>query len=1278
MSLIRFKNRDSFLKLNEPQYGQTLSEANLNVLSHEILIPTIGSLNLINNRIISETHVYTFAGDFIGSSINTNVYTNTDNKNIFINVKQVFDLAGIRNGSYKIVFNLIHPVYGRPSAEDSKNIYWPAVVKEISPDRTEVKFAISDRSQILAVQQFRDYVQTLSELDILNNLVVNFGSNRINKIINIKFDKVDQSVFYIKLYNEIDESVNDLDRAWFGIELMDSYIDTVLLTTSIQPGETNQLRGPKFNIDVDDFDSNSTIFQSWNDLLQSDAPTSQRIIDNLLSGSGTATLNIDYTNFENYIFYSSAEERIENFKYKLTLAEQYNAEILNWQLSSGSASYHTAGLIDGNKNKLSNITTTLDPFERWLYYHGTGSIFTHDISGSQSPYPKFISGSQYYLYSVTSSQGIAWHSSSLAAAQIYDKQNTNSFWWSIPEHILMDPNNSDYVLFVQMIGQHFDTLYSYINAMAQIHSRDEHPERGPSNELLWYIAKHFGWDLQNTRQLSSLWLYKLGSDESGSMQTSNDMDVLPHENQTKQIWRRIVNNLPYLLKTKGTSRSVKALMSIYGIPQTLISIKEYGGPGLDAERPIYTEDRFQYKLLVGSGSYVKTARDLNSYSYNGWKGNASWSPSSSNLAARDPDTIEFRFDTKISGSSGSAVLFAYEDSGSLYHVSIQSPVTVGSNILVSGSNEYGRLLFEFQGNGSGSYTKYIPIFDQDIWTVRIHKDPLQTGSFKTVYLDVARASDALYGRISHQDTISVNVSSSFFTTASGNYYLGGVPTNIKNRLYSGSVHGLGFIDPYYGYIQAYKEYYTTYSHDTYLEHVQNPGAYHVDTISGSYYSLYKYYPLGLDQQRYDHYADMLYMSSSHPDQSVTSSRLNYVGFTGDQTTQYETDQETFYIQVPTLGGNVLQSQKLRIEDNELKFDLSPDSHGEQSKYDERGIDTNRLAIVFSITDQINRDIYNHMGFESLDPWIADPQEEFETEYVELTNRRKEYFQKYQRKNDINAFIRILSVYDYTFFEQIKQLTPGRADLIAGILIEPSVLERSKVQISRRPTITNPQWETELSLRTVSQSGDYPNFEVIVPVTSSLCITSDYYSGSHLFTSSICITSDYYSGSHLVTSSLCISSDYYSSSIPNPNCVTGSRMLTRDWYGCIEVRDPYSGSVGCTQSIFEDHRIKCGYYRKIFYYDVSNVTDRYQRDWHIHVSKSNKQHSSSSLERWHYQYEECSDSNKSRYQGSKLTGAGINIDSANTIDGGPVVVIKESNPNSIFTSRDGSEGNIKLE
>ena len=50
-----------------------------------------------------------------------------------------------------------------------------------------------------------------------------------------------------------------------------------------------------------------------------------------------------------------------------------------------------------------------------------------------------------------------------------------------------------------------------------------------------------------------------------------------------------------LLKSKGTKRSVQALLSCYGIPQSMISINEYGGPRLD-RAPVYEKLNFDYAL----------------------------------------------------------------------------------------------------------------------------------------------------------------------------------------------------------------------------------------------------------------------------------------------------------------------------------------------------------------------------------------------------------------------------------------------------------------------------------------------------------------------------------------------------------------------------------------------------------------------------------------------------------------------------------------------------------
>jgi len=1674
MSLSRYTNEDYIKISNAPQFGQIFLDVDLKNLSSEMLIPTISSLEASKGRLLPEVHIYTFNGDYIGSAYDNELILEHDSNSLLFDVRQVFKLANIDRGSYKIVFNLMSPLFGRAGrGTDAES--WPAFAREISPDRTEVKMTIKDASQGVALQQFREFTNDLTSIDLLNNLVVNFGSNQIYKILKIRFDKNDQNVFYLKLYKEIDRSVENLSKAFFALEPMDPYIDTVILTSKVQQSYTQHVKGPNFDMDVDDWDSQATVYQSWNDLLDTNAQTAQKIIDGVISGSGQATLNIDYSNYENFVFYSSAKERLENFHYKMELIESYSADInsveqtlissselitngdfdsdlsgwsyttsppitwsagaaLNFQdpafatnhdgiisqsvttivgdeytlffsesfdyvgqggsemvmrvyvngiqkhyrSTNGSQSWFsstsftgsgtdeikfqlevngigypngyggtvrldsvsipqntiiTSGPLAGFSNadiavtqqRIDTLRNSFDPMERWLYYQDTGSLFTHGVSGSLTPWPKYKVGNEYVLHDVTSSISSNWYNANLQEAESFDKLNVNSLWWSIPEHVLMDSNNSEYITFVNMVGQHFDVMYSYVDALTQIHNKDEHPERGPSGDLLYHIAKSFGWNLQNTRQLSSLWLYKLGTDDEGQHFTSSGMDVKPHEEQTKQIWRRIVNNLPYLLKTKGTSRSIKALMSIYGIPQTLISIKEYGGPGVDSDRPIAIEETFAYALNVDTGSYLKIPQDIVSASSNGWGSGlcnsggiveesladlADWNqtpvgqvtffdefitPYASSTATiddsvilipgkeytltgeviiaplgdrasveffhndnliieyepddlvqfinytftatdvdtfkfrmindtgtaavgkltlvgayegsvemfpRTPDTYEFRFSTKQSGSSGANVIFAHQGAttGSSDLRSVLSLVSsqelIGS-ASISGSENYGKVLYETYNSTTPQYgySDWLPIFDGDLWTVRVYDETPISGTHRNDRIHIARASDCLYGRIAQSTSISMSYDTQ--TNDIDYVYLGGGLDTSVITANTQTSHDFTTID-FSGSVQGYKEYFTLYDNDTFYNHVLNPRAYNVMSATGSFYSLYRYLPLGLDLQREDRTIET-FESSSHPDQNgQTPSLTEYVEFIGDQESQYDTWNETFYAEVPKLGGNALRGEKIRLEESSLKFQLDPLVRAETSEYDKKATDTNRLAIVFSLADQVNRDIYNHMGFEDLDDWIGDPEDQYNNNYQQLLTHNKEYFQKYQQFNDINSFIRILSLYDYTFFEQIKQLTPGRADLIAGILLENNILHRPKVVLAKKPSVNQPQWDDTIRYE-VSQSGLFPNYRTTLEIPSELDVEDCYESGTIE-----------------IINEVEIDDCYLSSSIPDPCQITGSEVPV--YSGSIPTTTPYDGCTGSVYDVIDQPVPDCRYMKKECYYSAYLIKDSlpansilddttfwftssyvetvsqslaflnvetnkftygqrietnsyisqsietvsgseyflrlYARPFdtgsstaEFRFSLNGLQHSTrhinygsaQSLEwineyrftftgtgtdtiqleavgdnlviytaevydyltkwqegwveqsyrcynipvsctytPWHYQIDECSTRNRSRFIGSKLEGAGVNIDSPNTISGGPVITITETNPNSIFTNDGSSEGNLRLD
>lgn len=1259
MSLSRYVNWETIVQLNEPQYGQVFDSQDLQLLNPEFIVPEGDDFIL---EYIPQLHIYSFYGDYVtgdhyASYLKHDKYTNS----MLIDVADVFRSANIRRGSYIISVNLFKSVWGNPKS-------LKAVLREISPDRTEMKFSIGSGVNRDELSQFGSLVKSMSLDGSIAGLIVDFGFNKICNISSVKFDKKDPNVFYIKLRIPAIDDIEEMTQAWFGYEVMDSYIDTVILATPIIPAASNVIPGPNFELDTSQWSSNATEFKTWDDVLDTDLPTTQRIIDMSISGSGTARLNIDYTNFSNFIFYSSAAERVDNFIYKVDKIETYKNSISTLQASTASITTFLSSSVSNIQRKIDILTNSFDHFERWLYYSGTSSLFTHDISGSITPYPKVLSSGRYVLYPTTSSIADSWYDGIYASASVYDQHNHNRLWWTIPQHILMDESNSDYVLFVEMIATHFDNLYSYIRALTQIHERDEHNDRGASNDLLYHIAKSFGWNLQNTRQLSDLWFYKLGTDDTGAHESTGSMFSMSHESQTQQIWRRIVNNLPYLLKTKGSTRSIKALMSIYGIPQTIISIKEYGGPSEEADRPQMIEDRFAYALNFKGRQSVKMNR------YRLGAGTGSWS--GGGVTKVVPDTIGFRFSTAYSGSSNMS-LWSIENTDStlrsvadirLHHVS----ELVGTSSY-SGSKTYGKLEFLIEGGSTGSYryfsgsTGYLPLFDGDWWTVRLWTDTpvLPSVSTASFNLEVGRADDCTFGTYVHTGSVTVTAYSDM---SSSNFPAWGVTPNrasVPNIIRLGGTSAslgipssAGTSSFFSGSMQAYKEYFSVLSSPTFREHVLNPSAYHVDEPTSSFYDLYRYFPLGLDVIRHNHVVSSS-VSSSHPNRNIDfHTSAIFDNFAGNEEDQYYSVNETYYVYTPTIGPNNVRNNKIRLEDTRLIRDLSPISDSSRSTYDFSTFDSNRLAIVFSLADQVNKDIFNQFGFTELDDWIANPEYEFESEYSELKRFSNEYWKKYTADNDINAFIRILSVYDYTFFEQIRQLVPGRADLIAGILIEPNILERSKISLTKRPTVTNPQWDKTITYD-IDTSGEYVSLEGTATASMDFSVRYSYLTGS--------IDAEY---------AFNIRHCYLTASIADPFIFTASSCHHLDSThqrtgicGTIDtIRNRYSGSCAETGSYIDIPRVQhhCRYKKVIYHYSSSNaIQTKYLRHWYTAVSKSYGWHYSRSLDVSGYQIDECSTRNNSRFIGSKMSSPGFNIDSPDTVDGGPVVVIRESNPNSIF-------------
>jgi hypothetical protein len=397
-----------------------------------------------------------------------------------------------------------------------------------------------------------------------------------------------------------------------------------------------------------------------------------------------------------------------------------------------------------------------------------------------------------------------------------------------------------------------------------------------------------------------------------------------------------------------------------------------------------------------------------------------------------------------------------------------------------------------QGTNFSGASEFVPLYDGDFWNITEYystdNDHFNTGSnTDTTYtVAVQKASDFRIGQIIH--TASINLT----PTDSGHYsswasasntliqYLGSYP-NLGSNSYgvANAIQTLGGSDAnntFSGSIQEYKEYVEDYKQSSFDIHTLNPSSY-VSSLSatGSYDTLVRHYPLGTDLLAVDRsQGSGLIVSSSHPAQSRNDFSPPYgqygntfataSGFSTPLNTlrgNYVPVEETYYIQGVSLGGSVPRSQKIRLEDNDLFGTLSPDHTAETSRFDRAPLDTNRLGLFYSLADQINKDIFNHVGDVSLDDYIGDPDDEFENRYPDLYNFTKQYWKKFDQRNDLNAFIRIFSQFDFGIFSQFRQTIPERVDEVFGLLIEPNALERSKVRITERPTFEDLVTETEL-------------------------------------------------------------------------------------------------------------------------------------------------------------------------------------------------------------------------
>lgn len=476
-------------------------------------------------------------------------------------------------GFYVSTQNLKDELFKAISSQIKLNLSKPNYLNHLA------SFDIDDKQIVIANWDIDSTTFTKFKTDNLGNQVPDGQINRSA---------------VLKLYEPLPTNINKNDIIWVS-EIIALPILQSVLVTGTAADNCIPLRAANFNIDLDFVKGQSTGFDSYDNLILSGSTSSQQLVDKYLVENfiDVKGINIDYTNFSNFVKYSSAVERLANFRYKKELVEFYDWKI--GELLPESTILPTVQI--DITNYQSKKTTLLNGFDGWENYL-TQSIFTGSLivgGFNQNNNPVGYDSNSTNLYSTY-----------LSNATAYDKDNINALKNNIPLHIVEDNGNLDFLLFLDMIGNYFDIIWAYIKGMSDQRKISETNIDGIEDKFLYQYLESFGWDAKNLNSNKQLWSYVFGLNDSGELNTyttdeylgDNTTKITPQQ-ATNQVWRRIANNLPYLLKHKGSVRGINALLTCYGIASSNLSIIEFGGPNVDTveDTPKFIYDSLTYNLV---------------------------------------------------------------------------------------------------------------------------------------------------------------------------------------------------------------------------------------------------------------------------------------------------------------------------------------------------------------------------------------------------------------------------------------------------------------------------------------------------------------------------------------------------------------------------------------------------------------------------------------------------------------------------------------------------------
>ena len=966
--------------------------------------------DLNNNKIIPTGNDATFSN-----------YSLLDNE-IYIDPVTDLERIGIDTG----IVNTLYNFYKKRLSSSPQSTYY---ISEISSDRTEIRLDSNIIDKVDIISSTNEFINYRKEDETFPDFYLNLGSNLLFIANNIRLEE--NGTVLIKLYEPLPSNIQLKTSLWVVEKISEGNAYRVEFedTQEFRP-QFQYLQGPNLNLSIKNQLNNSSEPVS---LESFSTPNTQSFsqLDSYFEDPSIA-INVDYSEFSNFVNFSSAETRLRNFWDKISLIESSSNQI------SDLSSLSNTSAVSASKATLESIINdtiiNFDNYEYYLYFE----------SGSTN-YPKSNSTPPYINVSTGSLAATTWSASLFSSASTYDELNQDWLKYSIPEYLRDDSANDQYLTFVNMVGHFVDSnIWVYLKDTTNKWNADNRINAGISKDLVAQVLRDLGVKIyQNNYSVGDLYSSFLGFTDSGSLFPfpymtgslptpsgyeyisnfiSSSNDAIPLDDINKRIYKRIYHNLPYLLKSKGTVEGLRTLISSYGIPDTILRISEFGGKDRNNVNDWdLWKHQYNYASQMRGTDYISSSFQLL----------PEWG------SLNDvPSSVQFRFNAGEGSNAPTSQSLWSLDDGTQVKLVLEYdntlPTTSGSysGSIVNPEYQYADLKFTVDDFTTSSSLR-LPFYNNDWWSVQINRTE------NPQIFEILTANSIYSGSDGSQIGF---IESASVTTSDASFWDNGLVSWFSSE----NGGGIPLYSNFEGKYQEIRYFNQAISQSVFKDYVMNPQSIEGNGINGSYDQLAFRAPLGGE----------LYTGSVsiHPKVSGSYIQNSFQGDTSNftiQNTLFEINKEWVFYDSPAVGIKNRNTDKIKRQDLILPEGNTLSNIGsiQQKSYTTQDYtnNLNLLEVAFSPQNQINDDIISQIGFFNIGDYIGDPRliSSSVNTYPSLVDLSQKYFDKYSSNYDVYDYIRLIKFFDNSLFKMIKDFVPARTSIATGIVIKQHLLERQK-------------------------------------------------------------------------------------------------------------------------------------------------------------------------------------------------------------------------------------------